>query len=440
MALVRAHVREHPGHSLAVLTLGSAHADAVRSALARACLSDPRLAAALGPDAEEPFLLAAVDDLRGDRRDAVVLSVGFGRTVDGRLLYRFGPLNRPGGLRWLAAAVAVARETLTVVSSVGADELEPRRLAADGLRGLRSLLAVAEGVELPELGGEAATVQVTAGPGEHRPDDPFLTEVRSRLRAAGLPVSDGGGTGALAVPLVLDHARRPGRGVLAVDDDGTAGRLATTRDRERMRPESLQRAGWSTHRLCAAAWLRDPQREVDAVREAWFAAQRQADAIDAARHMPPAPAEEGSDAVTPVGAAPGTGPRPGVPSGRPVRAYPPGDLLALAGWVDAGHPGAGEDDLVQALAREVGLAHAEEREDAVLREAVRAAAVAARPHLVVAAAHEGGAPPQRPETAPSDLEGADDAGADAQERARERAGEQSRHDSWLREQRPPHHE
>jgi len=440
VALVRDHVREHPGHSLAVLTLGSAHADAVRSALARACLADPQLAAALGPDAEEPFLLAAVDDLRGDRRDAVVLSVGFGRTVDGRLLYRFGPLNRPGGLRWLAAAVAVARETLTVVSSVGADELEPRRLAADGLRGLRALLAVAEGVDLPEASGEAATVEVAAGPGEYRPDDPFLTEVRSRLRAAGLPVSDGGGTGALAVPLVLDHARRPGRGVLAVDDDGTAGRLAATRDRERMRPESLQRAGWSTHRLCAAAWLRDPQGEIDAVREAWFAAQRQADAIDAARHMPPVPAEQGSDAGTPVGTGSGpAGQRPVVPSGRPVRAYPPGDLLALAGWVDAGHPGAGEDDLVQALAREVGLAHPEEREDAVLREAVRAAAVAARPDLVGAAAHDGGASPQPTEPVRSDLEGAD-LGADAQERARERAGEQSRHDSWLREQRPPHHD
>jgi len=38
-----------------------------------------------GPDAEEPFLLRPVDDLQGERRDAVVLSVGYGRTVDGRL-------------------------------------------------------------------------------------------------------------------------------------------------------------------------------------------------------------------------------------------------------------------------------------------------------------------------------------------------------------------
>jgi len=467
--LVRAHVRGHPGHSLAVLTLGPAHADTVRAALARACLADPALAAALGPDAEEPFLLAAVDDLHGHRRDAVVLSVGFGRTVDGRLLYRFGPLNRPGGLRWLAAAVAAAREQLTVVSSVGADELEPRRLAADGLRGLRALLAEAEGVELAEVMAEAAeatgrpadvTTPAVAVMGGTEPEDPLLREVRSRLRAAGLPVVVGGGRGVLTVPLLVDHGRRPGRGVLALDDDGTASRSASIRDRERMRPEALQRAGWVTHRLCAAAWLRDPQAEVDAVRSAWLGAQRQADAVDAARHMP-APTGAQPEAEVegePVAAASeDAGERPPVPAGRPVRAYPPGDLLALAGWLEAGRPGAGEDDLVQDLAHEVGLAHPEEHEDAVLREAVRAAVVASRPD----AGRPGAGRPDagRPDSAAADAAGPDsapvdaavpgdrlpdplgpDAGADAQERARERAEQADGHDAWLTEQRPPHHE
>jgi hypothetical protein len=439
--LVREHVREQPGRSLAVLTLGAAHAEAVRVALARACLGDPALAAGLGPDADEPFLVAHVDELRGERRDSVVLSVGFGRTVDGRLLYRFGPLNRPGGLRWLAAAVAVAQRSLTVVSSVGADDLEPRRLAADGLRGLREMLAVAEGVLLEGIEASAG-----GEPGLH--EDALLDDVRGRLHAAGLPVVGGGGSGTLAVPVVLAHARRPDRGVLAVDDDALWSEVASVRDRERMRPEALQRAGWATHRVSAAAWLRYPEREVEAVRAAWAAAQQQADAADAARHAPSLGTDEGgaetdpadpADPADPVAPVAPVDVRPDVPAGRPVAAYSPADLVALAAWVEQGHPGQGEDAVVAALAAEVGLGHPDTQGDLALREAVRTAVVLARGPVPLGhpaadasgSAHEPGLPL---------AVAADHESLDAEERAREQAGEAEEREAWLTEQRPPHHE
>jgi superfamily I DNA and/or RNA helicase len=37
-----------------------------------------------------------LERVQGDERDAIILSIGYGKSPDGRLLYRFGPLNQQG--------------------------------------------------------------------------------------------------------------------------------------------------------------------------------------------------------------------------------------------------------------------------------------------------------------------------------------------------------
>jgi len=431
--LVRAHVAGRPHASLAVLTLGRLHAEAIEAALARACLTDSALAEALGPEADEPFLLRPVDDLNGERRDAVILTVGFGRARDGRLLYRYGPLNRPGGVRWLTAAVATARRELVVVSSVTASDLEPRRLAADGLRGLRQLLATAEGI----------AVDGADDPAEHpalaqRPLDPLERAIASRLHEAGLPVLSGAGCGALTVGFGVEHPGRPGRGVLAVETEGgTFATIDDLRDRERMRPEQLMRAGWSVYRVCVADWLRDPEAEVTSITAAWREATHLADALDAARNAP-APAQVDQPVVTdtPKGGDDAEPPpqqaRPTIAVGRPVEAYPMPDLVTLAAWVDGRTPGLTEDEAVAALASEVGLAHPTGRGDTVLRRAVRAATIATGATSEAAAARVDGAS-VIDDPLPT-LSGADEA-----ERAAERAVDDADREQWLNDERPPHH-
>ncbi len=396
--LVRAHVAGQSSASLAVLTLGRTHADAVRAALARACLTDASLAEALGPEADEPFVLCPIEDLHGERRDAVILSVGYGRTMDGRLLYRYGPIHRPGGARWLSAAVSTARRDLAVVTSVTASDLEPRRLAADGLRALRQLLASAEGLAIEGVDDPATHPAVTP-----RPLDPLERSIAERLHQAGLPVTAGSGAGWLGTAMALEHPGRPGRGVLVVETEGGPfGELHHLRDRERMRPEQLMRAGWSVHRVSAVDWLRNPDAEVDGLRTAWRQACALADAVDAARNAParaPAGPDE-SGAREPAG-RPESAPdrRPLVAVGRHVDAYPAADLVALAAWVQTTSPNLDEDQSVAALGHEVGLAHPAGRTERVLRHAVRAASIAARPELEVpeALAQAAPEPPDAPD-------------------------------------------
>lgn len=62
-------------------------------------------------------------DLGTARWDAVIPSVGYGKTPHGRVLHRFTDLMVPGAERLLVWATLRARRRLTVVSAL--DDLDP---------------------------------------------------------------------------------------------------------------------------------------------------------------------------------------------------------------------------------------------------------------------------------------------------------------------------
>jgi superfamily I DNA and/or RNA helicase len=60
-------------------------------------------------DRAERFFVKNLERVQGDERDAIILSIGYGKTPHGRVLHRFGPLNLAGGERRLNVAITRAR-------------------------------------------------------------------------------------------------------------------------------------------------------------------------------------------------------------------------------------------------------------------------------------------------------------------------------------------
>jgi very-short-patch-repair endonuclease len=78
------------------------------------------------------------------------------------------------------------------------------------------------------------------------------------------------------------HPTKPGRMVLAIEADGAAYHSApTTRSRDRLRQEQLERLGWRFYRTWSTDWFRNPDREVARIRAAYEAAVYAADRADA---------------------------------------------------------------------------------------------------------------------------------------------------------------
>ena len=129
--LILEHARERPEESLGVIAMGIKHARPDRGTPAPAPAPGPELDAELAEffdeSREERFFVKNLERVQGDERDAIILSIGYGKNARGDLPYRFGPLLTEGGERRLNVAVTRAKNRLTLVSSFSARDMDPER-------------------------------------------------------------------------------------------------------------------------------------------------------------------------------------------------------------------------------------------------------------------------------------------------------------------------
>ncbi|MEV6928680.1 AAA domain-containing protein [Dactylosporangium sp. NPDC051485] len=369
--LILRHAQMRPNESLGVITMGITHAERIDLALRKALAARPDLhpffaettAAAKHP---EPFFVKNLERVQGDERDAVILSIGYGKNSAGRLLYRFGPLLLPGGERRLNVAVTRARRRMTLVSSFTAADMDPARTTADGVRLLRAYL------EYAESGGTALTGPASA----FSQLNPFEQDVRDRLAAAGIPVLPQFGTAGYRIDFACAHPSIPDEMVLAIETDGASYHSASTaRDRDRLRQEQLERLGWRFHRIWSTDWFADPVAETSRARAAYDEAVASADARRT--DEPTVVLNLAADEPEPVDSRPL--PRPALTPGRPIGEYPRQLLVDLIRWIESDTLLRTEEQVVEEARKQLGFKRGGSRINAALMDALHEARDEQRP-------------------------------------------------------------
>ncbi|MBC8135300.1 MAG: DUF3320 domain-containing protein, partial [Fibrella sp.] len=235
-------------------TMSGAQEECVRAAIEEQKRHDPFLAEALNEDATdttEPFFIKSIEDVQGDERDVIFLSVGYGKWPDGKARMLFGPLSRTGGERRLNVAVTRAKERLTVVSSLAPTDITVTEETKRGVRLLRQFLARAQ----TATGATRAGGDVGA--------DGFVDAVADALTRRGHGVRRAVGTSDYRIDLAVEDPANPDAFLLGIECDSENYRNArTARARERLRSEVLAGLGWRLHRVWSADWLRDPEKVI----------------------------------------------------------------------------------------------------------------------------------------------------------------------------------
>jgi very-short-patch-repair endonuclease len=290
--LILEHARTRPSESLGVIALGMRHAERVDAALRAALAGAPDLEAFFAEDVPEPFFVKNLERVQGDERDAIILSVGYGKHPDGRMRYQWGPLLRDGGERRLNVAATRAKRRLTVVSSFSSHDVDPARLVKPGAR------LLAEYLEYAGSGGTPVVASgSTAGLGA------FEADVIARLAALGITVVPQYGVGGYRVDFAAAHPDDPSQMILAVEADGASYRgSGSVRDRDRLRKEHLERLGWRVHRLWSTSWFTNPDAELAKLRAAYR------EAVAATPPPPPPPPAPDIPSSAHVPAAPSSAP------------------------------------------------------------------------------------------------------------------------------------
>ncbi|MEQ1507242.1 MAG: DUF3320 domain-containing protein, partial [Myxococcota bacterium] len=255
-----------PSHArtIGIVTFSLAQQTLIEDLLDRARAREPALERWFVGD--QALFVKNLENVQGDERDVIYLSVCYGPDTDGGLSLNFGPLNRVGGERRLNVALTRARTQLVVFASLRSDRIDLSRTSALGVRHLRAFLQYAEQGE----GADPVT-----GP----PTSALAAEIAGRLDEVGYAVDTEVGSSGLRIEVAVRDPDAPGRYLLGVETDGRRyAEIPSTGDRDRLRAEVLGELGWSLHRAWALDWARDPGRAwgrlVDALEEARVRAPR----------------------------------------------------------------------------------------------------------------------------------------------------------------------
>lgn len=199
-----------------------------------------------------------LENVQGDERDIIIISVCYGPDSNGRMLMNFGPINKTGGEKRLNVIFSRAKHHLAVVSSIRWSAITNEY--NDGANCLRNYLRYAEAMSTGAT--EDATLALQAygkreGLGAARGPGSLEERLAAALRQRGYEVDVGVGTSQFRCNLGV-RARGEDRyrvGIL-IDDVGHQNRAVD--ELLHAQPAVLRSFGWNTLTVLHKDWYTDP--------------------------------------------------------------------------------------------------------------------------------------------------------------------------------------
>lgn len=266
---VAQHASLSPGLTLGVVAFSKAQSDMITEVLENKRRSNATLDRFLQTGGAEDFFVKNIENVQGDERDVIMISVGYGPQVAGGRLtsMAFGPINGEGGGRRLNVLFSRARTRCEVFTSFDPADLDPSRSSRDGLRILKRFLDFAKTGIMDE--------KSVTGLGA---DSPFEEDVASIIQSLGYEADPQVGSSGFRIDIGVRHPDRPSHYILAVECDGAAYHSALwARERDRLRQEILEGLGWTFHRIWSTDWFHRREREIQRLREALESAKEAQD-------------------------------------------------------------------------------------------------------------------------------------------------------------------
>jgi len=249
---VMEHAHRYPGKSLGVGTFSVAQRDSILDEIELRRRAHPELEPFFNTAVPEPFFVKNLENIQGDERDVILISVGYGKDSSGYMAMHFGPLSNDGGERRLNVLITRARERCEVFSSITAADIDLNRARSWGVKALKAFLNYAEHgtLDIPQ-------------PTQREHESEFERQVAVALQAQGYEVHPQVGIAGFFIDLaVVDH-ENPGCYLLGIECDGARYHsLRSARDRDRLRQQVLEDRGWVIHRIWSTDWFNRPQEEL----------------------------------------------------------------------------------------------------------------------------------------------------------------------------------
>lgn len=214
-----------------------------------------------------------LENVQGDERDIIIVSVCYGPDARGKMLMNFGPINKTGGEKRLNVIFSRAKKHLALVSSIRWTAITNEY--NDGANCLRSYLRYAEAMSVGDR--QQAEVALAhyreADRGADTAAAPTIaSRIASQLRERGHAVDVGVGSSRFRCDLAVRRKDEPGYdlGILVDDRHRHERPIAEVMVAQ---PSILEGFGWKTMTVLHRDWFEDSALVIRRIEEALGAAR-----------------------------------------------------------------------------------------------------------------------------------------------------------------------
>ena len=252
------HVQQNPELSLGVATFSVSQRKAIQDELEVLRRLNPQYEDFFNSHPGEPFFIKNLENIQGDERDVIMISVGYARNKQGYLAMRFGPLGSQGGERRLNVLISRAKRRCEVFASITDEDIDLERAKDVGVIAFKLFLQYART-------GRLSMSKVSGRP----MDSVFEEQVASALQNRGYQVHPQVGIAGFFIDLAIADPELPGRYLLGIECDGSAYHSSrSARERDRLRQAVLEDHGWIIHRIWSTDWFQRPEEQLQKVIDA----------------------------------------------------------------------------------------------------------------------------------------------------------------------------
>jgi predicted DNA-binding WGR domain protein len=273
--LVRELLRRQTAESLGIVAFSQEQQRAIETALDKLAAEDAvfaqQLEEAYNRTANDQFvglIIKNLENIQGDERDIIIISVCYGPDIRRRMLMNFGPVNKKGGEKRLNVLFSRARKHMAVVSSIRYEQITNEYNEGAGY--LRRFLWYAELVSSGKMtmartildgltphkntGAEAVTPMI------------IRMQIKDQLTAMGYEVAGPIGQSDFKCSLAVKRNAGDEEYALAIlIDDEDHYRNENLFEQYYQRPAILRDFGWKVLPVYAKDWLHQPNRVMEQI-------------------------------------------------------------------------------------------------------------------------------------------------------------------------------
>ncbi|MGG7519071.1 DUF3320 domain-containing protein, partial [Allorhizobium undicola] len=252
-AIIR-HALQSPELSLGVAAFSIKQRREIQDQLELLRRLNPQTEEFFHSNPHEPFFIKNLENVQGDERDVILISVAYARGPGGApLSMRFGPLGSDGGERRLNVLISRAKRRCEVYASITDEDIDLERGKGKGVFAFKLFLHYART-------GKLSMSQRT----DRAMDSVFEEQVMAALQERGYHVHPQVGIAGFFIDLAVADETVPGRYVLGIECDGASYHDSrSARDRDRLRQAVLEDHGWNIHRIWSTDWFQRPKIELE---------------------------------------------------------------------------------------------------------------------------------------------------------------------------------